>query len=64
MTIHVELDEEAEIVHLLVDDHLSLTAERRTPEQIVYRNFDALIDEQLHDAVKAVAIAVLGLTEA
>lgn len=62
MTLHIELDEEAEKVHLLVDNHLVLSAEKRTPTHIIYRNFDALVDDQAHEAVKKVAAALLDLT--
>lgn len=62
MTLHIELDEEAEVVHILVDDHLSLRAEKRAPFHIVYRNFDALIDDPLHLAVKNLAGSLLNLS--
>ena len=63
MTIHITLDEEAETVHMLVDDHLVLTAERRTATQNVFKNFDALVDDRVHDTVKEIAAALLSLTD-
>lgn len=62
MTLHIELDEDAEIVHIIVDDHLVLRAERRGVNQIIYRNFDALVDDQIHDTVKDIATSLLNLT--
>ena len=62
MTLHIELDEDAETVHLLVDDHLVLSAEKRTPAHFVYKNFDALVDDQVHEAVKKIAAVLLDLT--
>lgn len=64
MTLQIELDEAAETVHLVIDDHLVLTAERRSPTHIVYRNFDALVDDRVHDTVKEIATALLSLTDA
>jgi len=62
MTLQIELDEPAEIVHLIVDNHLVLTAERRSPNHIIYRNFDALVDDKIHDTIKEIAAALLELT--
>lgn len=62
MTLHIELDEEAETAHFLVDDHLILFAERRTPTQNIYKNFDALVDDKAHDTLKKIAALLLDLT--
>jgi len=62
MTLQIELDEAAETVHLVVDDQLVLNAHRRSPTHIVFRNFDALVDDRIHDAVKAIATTLLDLT--
>lgn len=63
MTLHIELDEEAEKVDLIVDDHLVLRAEKRSANHIIYRNFDALVDDRVHDTVKAIATSLLNLTD-
>lgn len=63
MTLHIELDEEAEKVDILVDDHLVLRAERRSASHIIYTNFDSLVDDQVHDTVKAIATSLLNLTD-
>lgn len=62
MTLTIDLNEEAEIVHILMDDHLSLRAEKLGPGHIAFHNFDALVDDEVHRAVKDVAIALLRLT--
>jgi len=63
MTLHIELDEEAEIAHILVDDHLALTAEKRTATQIVFKNFDALVDDRVYTCMKGIASSLLNLTD-
>lgn len=62
MTLNIELDENAEIVHILVDNHLSLTAEKRDRNHIVFQNFDALVDDDAYEAMRSVATALLNLT--
>ncbi len=63
MTLHIELDEEAEKVDMVVDDHLVLRAERRSASHIIYKNFDSLVDDRVHDTVKAIATSLLNLTD-
>ncbi|RTL07630.1 hypothetical protein EKK58_00215 [Candidatus Dependentiae bacterium] len=63
MTLHIELDEEAEKVDMVVDDHLVLRAERRSANHISYKNFDSLVDDRVHDTVKEIAAALLNLTD-
>lgn len=63
MTLQIELDEDAETVHLIVDDHLVLSAEKRSPTYIIYKNFDALVDDRAHEVVKAIATNLLNLTD-
>ena len=63
MTLHIELDEEAEKVDMIVDDHLVLRAERRSPKHIIYKNFDSLVDDRVHDTVKNIAASLLNLTD-
>lgn len=64
MTIHIELKEDADTVHMIVDNHLVLHAEKRSPSQIIYRNFDALVDDKLFTTVKGIAASLLNLTDA
>lgn len=63
MTLHIELDEEAEKVDMVIDDHLVLRAERRSANLIIYKNFDSLVDDHVHDTVKAIATSLLNLTD-
>ena len=63
MTLHIELDEEAERVDMVVDDHLILRAEKRSANYIVFKNFDSLVDDRVHDTVKDIATALLNLTD-
>lgn len=62
MTLHIEFDEDAEVVHILVDDHLALRAEKRAPSLIIYKNFDSLVDDSLHMTVKTLAGSLLSMT--
>lgn len=62
MTLYLSLNEDAEQLDLIVDDHLILRAEKMSPTHIIYRNFDAVVDDRLHDALREVAQALLGLT--
>jgi hypothetical protein len=63
MTLHIELDEDAEKVDLVVDDHLVLRAERRSSSHIIFKNFDSLVDDKIHDTLKAIAVLLLSLTD-
>lgn len=62
MRLEIELEEEAEVVHMTIDDHLTLTAVKHSPHQISYQNFESLVDDPSYYVLKNIANSLLSLT--
>jgi hypothetical protein len=61
--LEIELDETSERVVILLDDRFRMTAVQDRDGQILFRNFDQVIDDPLHTALKQTATSLLRLLQ-